>query len=192
MEANLPAGREPAKHFLDVTADDEAGTRLDTFVAKKIDISRTQAATLIANGHVLVGGRRERASYRPIDGDRIAVEVPPPPGREVLGEDIPLDVVFEDDDLLVVNKAPGMVVHPAPGNWTGTLVNALKGRGGDLAEGGGEDREGIVHRLDKDTSGLLLVARSDRAHRILGAALQERRIIRRYAALCCGHLDGDR
>ena len=192
MEANLPAGREPAKHFLDVTADDEAGTRLDTFVAKKIDISRTQAATLIANGHVLVGGRRERASYRPIDGDRIAVEVPPPPGREVLGEDIPLDVVFEDDDLLVVNKAPGMVVHPAPGNWTGTLVNALKGRGGDLAEGGGEDREGIVHRLDKDTSGLLLVARSDRAHRILGAALQERRIIRRYAALCWGHLDGDR
>ena len=192
MTANSPASREPAKHVLDVTAADEAGARLDTFIAKRIDISRTQAATLIANGHVLVGGKRERSSYRPIEGDRIAVEVPPPPGREVLGEDIPLDVVFEDDDLLVVNKAAGMVVHPAPGNWTGTLVNALKGRGGDLAEAGGEDREGIVHRLDKDTSGLLLVAKSDRAHRVLGAALQERRIIRRYAALCWGHLDGDR
>ncbi len=192
MTANGPATRESAKHVLDVTADDEEGARLDTFIAKRIDISRTQAATLIANGHVLVGGRRERSSYRPIEGDRIAVEVPPPPGREVLGEDIPLDVVFEDDDLLVVNKAAGMVVHPAPGHWTGTLVNALKGRGGDLADAGGEDREGIVHRLDKDTSGLLLVAKSDRAHRVLGAALQERRIIRRYAALCWGHLDGDR
>jgi 23S rRNA pseudouridine1911/1915/1917 synthase len=85
-----------------------------------------------------------------------------------------------------------MVVHPAPGNWTGTLVNALKGRGGELAEAGGEDREGIVHRLDKDTSGLLLVAKTDRAHRVLGAALQERKIVRRYAALIWGHLDSDR
>ena len=186
------APRESAKHLLEVGADDDAGSRLDSFIAKKLDISRTQAATLIANGNVMVGDRREKASYRPADGDRIAVEIPPAPGREVLGEDIALDIVFEDDDLLVVNKAPGMVVHPAPGNWTGTLVNALKGRGGELAELGGEDREGIVHRLDKDTSGLLLVAKSDRAHRVLGAALQERRIVRRYAALCWGHLDGDR
>ncbi len=186
------AARESTRHLLEVNADDEAGARLDSFIAKKLDISRTQAATLIANGNVLIGERREKASYRPVAGDRIAVEIPPAPGREVLGEDIPLDVVFEDDDLLVVNKAPGMVVHPAPGNWTGTLVNALKGRGGELAELGGEDREGIVHRLDKDTSGLLLVAKSDRAHRVLGAALQERRIVRRYAALCWGHLDGDR
>ena len=192
MTSPRPASREPAKHLLDVTADDESGTRLDTFIAKKLDLSRTQAATLIANGNVMVGARRERASYRPVAGDRIAVEIPPPPGREVLGEDLPLDIVFEDDDLLVVNKAAGMVVHPAPGNWTGTLVNALKGRGGELAEGGGEDREGIVHRLDKDTSGLLLVAKTDRAHRVLGAALQARRIVRRYAALCWGHLDSDR
>ena len=184
--------REPVRHVLDVTADDPAGARLDTLIAKKLDLSRTQAATLIANGHVRVSDRREKASYRPEPGDRIAVEIPPPAGREVLGEDIPLDIVFEDADLLVVNKAPGMVVHPAPGNWTGTLVNALKGRGSELAEAGGEDREGIVHRLDKDTSGLLLVAKSDRAHRVLGAALQARRIVRRYAALAWGHLDSDR
>ncbi len=192
MTTNGPPPRESARHVLEVTTADDAGARLDSFISKKLDISRTQAATLIANGNVEVSGRRERSSYRPIDGDRIAVEIPPPPGREVLGEDIPLDVVFEDDDLLVVNKAAGMVVHPAPGNWTGTLVNALKGRGGELAEAGGEDREGIVHRLDKDTSGLLLVAKSDRAHRVLGAALQERKIVRRYAALVWGHLDGDR
>ncbi|HVE77607.1 MAG TPA: RluA family pseudouridine synthase, partial [Gemmatimonadaceae bacterium] len=86
----------------------------------------------------------------------------------------------------------GMVVHPAPGNWSGTLVNALKGRGGELAGGGGEDREGLVHRLDKDTSGLLLVAKTDRAHRRLSADIAARRVVRRYAALCWGHLDGDR
>jgi 23S rRNA pseudouridine1911/1915/1917 synthase len=184
--------REPVRHLLEATADDPGGARLDTFIAKKLDISRTQAATLIATGHVRVSDRREKASYRPEPGDRIAVEIPPPAGREILAEDIPVDIVFEDDDLLVVNKAPGMVVHPAPGNWTGTLVNALKGRGSDLAEAGGEDREGIVHRLDKETSGLLLVAKSDRAHRVLGAALQARRIVRRYAALAWGHLDSDR
>jgi 23S rRNA pseudouridine1911/1915/1917 synthase len=101
-------------------------------------------------------------------------------------------VVFEDDDVLVVNKAAGMVVHPAPGNWSGTLVNALKGRGGPLSEIAGDDREGIVHRLDKETSGLLLVAKTDRAHRILGAAMQRREIVRRYAALSWGHLDEER
>lgn len=192
MSGSGPAPRVPATHTLEVGAGEEGGARLDSFIAKKLDLSRTQSATLIANGNVTVGGRREKASYRPVEGDRISVEIPPPPGREVLGEDIPLDVVFEDDDLLVVNKAAGMVVHPAPGNWTGTLVNALKGRGAELAEAGGEDREGIVHRLDKDTSGLLLVAKSDRAHRVLGAALQARRIVRRYAALCWGHLDSER
>jgi 23S rRNA pseudouridine1911/1915/1917 synthase len=100
-------------------------------------------------------------------------------------------IVYEDDDILVVDKPAGMVVHPAPGNWTGTLVNALKGRGGSLA-GGDEGREGIVHRLDKETSGLLLVAKTDRAHRSLAAAMQARRIVRRYAVLCWGHLTEER
>src|SRR5579884_3890183 len=176
-------------HTLDAPAD---CPRLDLFVAGSLDLSRNQAATLIAGGHVLVDGRREKASYRARLGERITVNMPDPQGIRVEGEDIPLDVVYEDDDVLVVNKAAGMVVHPAPGNWSGTLVNALKGRGGSLSEGSEEGREGIVHRLDKETSGLLLVAKTDRAHRVLGAALQAREIVRRYAVLSWGHLAQDR
>jgi 23S rRNA pseudouridine1911/1915/1917 synthase len=139
-----------------------------------------------------VDGRRERASYKARAGERIAVAVPAPRSRAVAPEQIPLAIAFEDDDVLVVDKPAGMVVHPAPGNWTGTLVNALKGRGTALSAGSSEEREGIVHRLDKETSGLLLVAKTDRAHRVLGAALQARRIHRRYAALAWGHLAEDR
>lgn len=169
------------------------GERLDLIVAGAIEGSRTQAATLIANGHVTVDGRREKAGYRPRAGERVVVELPVRPQRRAVeGEDIPLTVVYEDDDVLVVDKPAGMVVHPAPGNWTGTLVNALKGRGGPLSEGAEEGREGIVHRLDKETSGLLLVAKTERAHRGLGAAIAARRVRRRYAALCWGHLDADR
>jgi 23S rRNA pseudouridine1911/1915/1917 synthase len=180
----------PTTHH-SIDAPDEA-PRLDVLVAAHLDISRNQAATLIAEGHVLVAGRRERASYRARAGEKVTIEVPPSPGREVHGEDIPLNVVYEDDDVLVVDKAAGMVVHPAPGNWSGTLVNALKGRGASLSETGEEGREGIVHRLDKETSGLLLVAKTDRAHRGLGAALQARQITRRYAALSWGHLAEER
>ncbi len=165
--------------------------RLDALVATQAGLSRTQSATLIANGHVSVAGRRERASYKPAAGETIDVFIPPPAPREILGEAIPLSVVHEDEDLVVIDKPAGMVVHPAPGNWTGTLVNALVGRGGDLSETGGEDRPGLVHRLDKDTSGLLLVAKNDRVHRLLSAAIAERRVVRRYAALIWGHLDAD-
>jgi len=166
--------------------------RLDLFIASRLDLSRNHAATLIANGHVLVNGRREKAAYRPRETDSIVVDVPPPAARDVTPESIPLEVVHEDDDILVIDKPAGMVVHPAPGNWTGTLVNALKGRGGALSAGTAAGREGIVHRLDKQTSGLLLVAKTDRAHRVLGAALQARQISRRYAALAWGHLAQDR
>ena len=175
----------------ELIAPDDA-PRLDLFVAAALDLSRNQAATLIADGRVLVEGRREKASYRARSGERIAVDVPPPPARQVVGEDIPLAVVYEDEHILVIDKPAGMVVHPAPGNWSGTLVNALKGRGGSLSSGSAEDREGIVHRLDKETSGLLLVAKTDRAHRALGAALQARRITRRYAVLSWGHLSEER
>jgi 23S rRNA pseudouridine1911/1915/1917 synthase len=180
---------EPGRRSFESPAD---APRLDLLVAQRLDISRNQAATLIANGFVLVDGRRERASYRPTPGERIDVDVPVPAARPVVGESIPLAVVFEDDDVLVIDKPAGMVVHPAPGNWSGTLVNALKGRGTTLSTGSDASREGIVHRLDKETSGLLLVAKSDRAHRALGAALQARQIIRRYAALTWGHLPQDR
>ena len=165
--------------------------RLDLLVAAELDLSRTRAATLIAQDCVTVNGRHERASYRPNPGDQIEIAVPEPTNREILGEQLPISIAYEDDDILVVDKAAGMVVHPAPGNWTGTLVNALKGRGA-LSSSVSEGREGIVHRLDKDTSGLLLVAKTDRAHRVLGAALQARRIVRRYAALAWGHLAEER
>ena len=166
----------------------DGAPRLDLLVAGQLDLSRNQAATLIAGGHVLVDGRAQKASFRAEPGMTIDVTVPPPAARDVLAESIPLAVVYEDDDVLVIDKPAGMVVHPAPGNWTGTLVNALKGRGGALADGGAADRAGIVHRLDKETSGLLLVAKTDRAHRVLGGALARREIKRRYAALCWGHL----
>ena len=177
------------RHEFDAPPD---APRLDLLVAERAELSRNQAATLIAEGCVLVEGRRERASYKARAGERIAVAVPPPRSRAVAAEQIPLTIVFEDDDVLVIDMPAGMVVHPAPGNWTGTLVNALKGRGTSLSAGASEEREGIVHRLDKETSGLLLVAKTDRAHRVLGAALQARRIQRRYAALAWGHVAQDR
>ena len=181
----------PARHQLVVGAG--PAERLDVLVAERLGLSRTQSATLIATEHVTVDGRRERASYRPRIGETIEVVVPPPPGRAVVAEAIPLDVVHEDAHLLVVNKAAGMVVHPAPGNWTGTLVNALVGRGAALAGDGdaADERAGIVHRLDKDTSGLLLVAKTDPAHRVLSRMIAERRVTRRYAALAWGHVVTD-
>ncbi len=169
----------------------DGGERLDLLVARETESSRTAAATLIANGHVMVNGRKEKASYRAEVGDRVQVVIPPPPGREIVPEQIPLDIVYEDEHLLVVDKAAGMVVHPAPGNWTGTLVNALMGRGEPLAEGGGEDRAGLVHRLDKDTSGLLVVAKTEASHRILSTALAARQVTRRYVAVSWGHLKAD-
>jgi 23S rRNA pseudouridine1911/1915/1917 synthase len=171
-------------------------------VASAAEISRTQAATLIATGCVAVGGRREKASYRPKPGEHIAVAVPVGRERTVVPESIPLRIVYEDTALLVVDKAAGMVVHPAPGHWSGTLVNALLGRQDEAAITDPIDpieppsdsiaRAGLIHRLDKDTSGLLLVAKTEQAHRRLSAAMAERQIRRRYAVLVWGHLRDDR
>lgn len=161
-------------------------------MASRADLSRTQAATLIANGNVLVDGRRERASYKPVGGETVRVEIPRVEKRAILGEDIPIKVVYEDESLLVVDKPAGMVVHPAPGNWTGTLVNALMGRGGKLSQEGDPDRAGVVHRLDKETSGLLIVAKTDRSHRLLSSAIAARRVTRRYAVMTWGHLTSDK
>jgi 23S rRNA pseudouridine1911/1915/1917 synthase len=187
--ADDSGGREPRTERFDAP---DGAPRLDLLVSQQLDLSRNQAATLIANGRVQVAGRREKASYRPEPGESISVEIPAPESREILGEDIPLSVRYEDDDVVVIDKPAGMVVHPAPGNWTGTLVNALKGRGNALSSTGDPTREGIVHRLDKETSGLLLVAKTDRAHRVLGAAMAERKVSRRYALMCWGHLDEDK
>jgi 23S rRNA pseudouridine1911/1915/1917 synthase len=188
--ASAPGGTPERRESF--TAEAYSDVRLDSLVARQLELSRTQAATLIATGCVTVAGRREKASYRPVGGEEVVVVIPASTRREVAGEALPLEIVYEDEQVLVVNKAAGMVVHPAPGNWTGTLVNALKGRGAPLAEAAGEGREGIVHRLDKDTSGLLLVAKTDRAHRALASAMAHRKIIRRYVALAWGHLAQDR
>lgn len=171
-------------------AEPGPAVRLDLLVSRRLDLSRTGAATLIANGHVTVAGRREKASYQPLAGERVDVVIPPPESREILPEKIELAIVHEDESVLVVDKPAGMVVHPAPGNWSGTLVNALLGRDGRDAAGVA-DRAGIVHRLDKETSGLLVVAKTERAQRLLGAAIADRRVARRYAAMVWGHLDKD-
>lgn len=173
------------------STDDVAGERLDLAVARLSGLSRTQAATAIATAKVTVNGRAERASFRCEPGETIALSIAAIPGREIKGERIDLRIVFEDDEVVVVDKPAGMVVHPAPGNWTGTLVNALMGRGQGLAAGAAPERAGLVHRLDKETSGLLIVAKTDRALRVLSAALAARTIRRRYAALSWGHLDAD-
>ncbi|MDQ6690951.1 MAG: RluA family pseudouridine synthase, partial [Gemmatimonadota bacterium] len=169
----------------------DSDVRLDLFIAQRAQLSRTQAATLIAQGHVFVNGRKQRASYRPELGEVVRVEIPKVEKRTIIGEDIPVSVVYEDEYLLVVDKPAGMVVHPAPGNWSGTLVNALLGRGGSLSSEGEPERAGMVHRLDKETSGLLVVAKTDRAHRILSAAIAARRVVRRYAVMAWGHLTTD-
>jgi len=176
----------------DFLVTDDVGERLDLLVSRRCDLSRTQAATLIATGNVHVNAKAERSSYRGEPDDRVVVTIPPPPGRDIVAEAIPLSIAYEDDDMIVVDKAAGMVVHPAPGNWSGTLVNALMAHGEPLAEGSaGAERAGLVHRLDKDTSGLLIVAKTDVSHRLLSAALAARRVTRRYAAVTWGHLTSD-
>ncbi len=174
---------------------DEAavGERLDAHVAEQVtELSRSRVVQLIDEGRIRLNGAEARKSTRLEPGDVIDVEIPDPEPSEVEAEDIPLDIVFEDRDLLVVNKPSGLVVHPAPGHRTGTMVNALLHHVDDLSGIGGVKRPGIVHRLDKDTSGLLIVAKHDGAHRKLSAALKRRDIHRIYLTACWGHVDEDR
>ena len=162
--------------------------RLDRFLADQLRLSRTAAARLIAEGAVLLDGAPARPSAEPGKGAEISVRFPEPAASHVVPADIPLRFAYEDDELAVVDKPAGLVVHPAPGHREDTLVNALVARGLKLGGGAGALRPGIVHRLDKDTSGLLVVAKTERAHERLGAALAARRIARRYALLAWGHL----
>lgn len=162
--------------------------RLDRFLADQLGLSRTQAARLVADKAVTVGGKPARASRTLTRGDRIVVQVPEHQApRTLRPASIPLAVVYEDEHLAIIDKPAGLVVHPAPGHWDDTLVNALVARGTTLA-GGAEGRPGVVHRLDRDTSGLMVVAKTDLAHRRLGAAIAARRVRRTYAALAWGHL----
>jgi 23S rRNA pseudouridine1911/1915/1917 synthase len=193
----MPSGRcaphaYHSQHTLEVAAAD-AGTRLDKYVALHLpDLSRTQIQRLIHAGHVRLTHAPASVQYRVRSGDIIRVGVPPPRPARPVAEDIPLDIVYEDPALLVINKPPGMVVHPAPGHYGGTLVNALLFHCRTLSGIGGEERPGIVHRLDKGTSGLLLVAKHDRSHRHLSAQLQAHAIRRRYLALVGGRMPAER
>ncbi len=166
-----------------------ATERLDRFLADQLQLSRTQAARIVAGKTVSVNGTVARASRLLARGDDVVVGFPvDEPPRTLRPAAIDLVVVYEDDDLAVIDKPAGLVVHPAPGHWDDTLVNALIARGTTLS-GGAEGRPGIVHRLDRDTSGLMVVAKTDLAHRRLGAALAARRVQRTYAALAWGHQD---
>jgi len=175
-------------HLL-VATDDEP--RLDRFVADRLELSRTRVHKLIADGRVTIGQRTPRKSEPLASGTEVQVVVPAPEPTEILAEDLPIDIVYEDEALLVVDKSAGMVVHPAPGHRSGTLVNALLHHVRDLSGVGGRLRPGIVHRLDRDTSGLLVVAKSDEAHHVLSDALRERRVKRLYRAAIWGHLKED-
>lgn len=166
---------------------EDEGERLDVFLSKELDeVSRTYIQKLIKEKLVFVNNKTRKSSHLVEEGDHIIVKFPKPKVLQVLAEDIPLDIVYEDNDLVVVNKPQGLVVHPAPGNYTGTLVNGLLFHIDKLSSINGIIRPGIVHRLDKDTSGLLIVAKSDKAHRILSELLKNREINRTYLALVHG------
>ncbi len=166
---------------------DEAGERLDVFVARRIaGLTRARVQRLIAAGNVAVAGHRARASLRLEAGQRVTVDVPPPSDGAAAPEAIPLDVLYEDGDLLAVNKPPGMTVHPSPGHATATLVNAILAHCSDLSGIGGVMRPGIVHRLDRDTSGVILVAKNDDAHNALARQLKDRSVEKTYVALVEG------
>lgn len=180
---------DETRHHLVVEA---AGERLDAFLAAHLTgISRSRAVQLIEEGAVLVNERIPKKSEKVAAGDVVVVAVPHPRDTTVSAEDISINIVYQDSDIVVIDKPAGLVVHPAPGHYQGTLVNALLHHIKDLSGIGGVVRPGIVHRLDKDTSGLMLVAKNDDSHRSLSSALKKREIKRRYLVAAWGHLAED-
>lgn len=170
----------------------EAGQRADVIVSKWLDMSRSAAAKLISSGDVTMDGKPLSKSAVLVEGDRLEATLPAPAPCRAEAEDIPLDVVYEDGDIIVINKPQGMVVHPAPGHETGTLVSALLHHCGDQLSGiGGVMRPGIVHRIDRDTSGLICVAKSDAAHLALSRQLEDHSMHRRYYAVLRGVMRED-
>lgn len=170
---------------------EEKGTRLDRFVASSMpDLSRTYLQSLIEEDLILVDGVPRRAAFKVTPGQRISVAIPETVEFEIIAEDIPLSLIYEDADVAVIDKVAGMVVHPAPGHPTGTLVNALVFKYPDISIAG-STRPGIVHRLDKDTSGVMIVARTDRAQTSLVDQWQERQVDKHYTALVAGVIEED-
>ncbi|WP_342562379.1 RluA family pseudouridine synthase [Paenibacillus sp. FSL R7-0345] len=175
-------------------AAENAKERIDKYITEswEEDISRSQVQLWITNGHVTVNGAPVKANYKLSAGDLVAVSVPEPEVADLVPEDIPLDVVYEDSDVIVINKPRGMVVHPAVGHPSGTLVNALMYHCKDLSGINGEIRPGIVHRIDKDTSGLIMSAKNDASHASLAAQLKEHSVTRRYIAVVHGNVSHDK
>lgn len=176
-----------SKQELLIVNEELEGERLDAFIAEHLEyLSRSMVKILLDNGQITVNGDNKKASYRVKEGEEITVNIPEPKQVEILPQDIPLDIIYQDKDLVIINKPQGMVVHPAHGNWDNTLVNALLFHVKELSDINGELRPGIVHRLDKDTSGLLVVAKNDRTHRHLAQQIKEHTINRQYIALVHG------
>ena len=167
--------------------------RIDKFLSRELaDLSRSYIQKLLKEQNILVNGKVVKANYKLSAGDSVEVEIPDPEPLDILPEDIPLDILYEDDDILVVNKPKGMVVHPAPGHYTHTLVNAVMFHcGKDLSGINGVLRPGIVHRIDMDTTGSLLICKNDVAHQILAEQLKDHSITRRYHAVVTGNLKSD-
>ena len=175
------------------TSEADAGTRLDACLARAIeDLTRSAAAKAVEDGRVLVNGKAPNKSYKLTGHEQIEFTPEEPAPMDAVRQDIPLDVVYEDDDVIVVNKPTGLVVHPAPGHPDGTLVNALLHHCGDSLSGiGGEKRPGIVHRIDRDTSGLIIAAKNDAAHLALSAQLKDHSLSRTYECLVTGNMKQD-
>lgn len=175
-----------------VTAEaEDAGTRADVFLAAKLGVSRSNMQKLLEDGRVKRGEKIIKANYKVRAGEMFVVDIPEAEPIEAVPENIPLDIIYEDDDVVVLNKARGMVVHPAPGNYTGTLVNALLYHCSNLSGINSAIRPGIVHRLDKDTSGIMIVAKNDAAHISLSQQIQSKTAVRTYLAVVRGNIKTD-
>ena len=177
-----------AEYHFEVSLQD-AATRLDVFVTRApLGLSRNQVQKLIEEGRIKVGGGLQKASYRLRPGEEIDISLPPPSPAELIAESLPLDILFEDDQVVAVNKPAGLVVHPAAGHQEGTLVHGLLYHCGKLAALGGPRRPGVVHRLDKNTSGVILIAKTDEAYRHLTREFKERLVYKEYRALVYGRM----
>ena len=175
-----------------VTAEaEDAGTRADVFLAAKLGVSRSNMQKLLEDGRVKRGEKIIKANYKVRAGEMFVVDIPEPEPIEAVPENIPLDIIYEDDDVVVLNKARGMVVHPAPGNYTGTLVNALLYHCSNLSGINSAIRPGIVHRLDKDTSGIMIVAKNYAEHISLSQQIQSKTAVRTYLAVVRGNIKTD-
>ena len=188
----LESPEEEAEVSTFAVEDGDVGERLDRFVTNAAEQSRSFAVKLIEGGNVKVSGKLENKNYKLRRGDVVEITFPEPEACEAVAEDIPLDIVYEDEDIIVINKPSGMIVHPATGIYTGTLVNALMYHCKDSLSGiGGVIRPGIVHRIDKDTSGLLVVAKNDEAHVSLSEQLKTHEVSRIYHAIAVGNIKDD-